>query len=333
MKRIFLIIVSLSFSVAGIAQTSLEECQKLAARNYPMIRQYDLVEKTMKYSLSDISREWLPKVSLSARASYQSDVASFSDKLLQVYKSMGVDMKGLNKDQYRTEVDITQTIWDGGASRAESRFTLAQGEADRESVAVDMYAVRGRVNDLFFGALLADAQVRETGLVMNLLAADLEKIKSYLANGTVMQSDADAVEAELLTVKQQMTGLEAAKDSYLAMLSIFTGIEVDSVSVPDEIYVGAMENNRPELSYMESLEDKFSAQEQAVRASTYPRIGLSVQGFYGNPGLNLFKDMMENRWTWNYSAGLRLQWNFGAYYTKRNKLLSLSAAKDRVAVN
>ena len=99
-KRRFLTIALVSLTVAAQAQT-LEECQRAAEQNYPLIRQYDLIEKTTDLTVSNIQKGWLPQISASAQATYQSDVVSWPDQIRTMMTGLGVDMKGLKKDQYR----------------------------------------------------------------------------------------------------------------------------------------------------------------------------------------------------------------------------------------
>src|SRR5574344_1445265 len=164
MKRVLLILLFFIVIIEVNGQTTIDECQKLAEKNYPLIRDYGLIEKTTDFSLSNVARSWLPQLSLSLQASYQSDVATFPEEFVKAYNSMGVDLKGLNKDQYRAVLELTQTIWDGGTSRAAKRSAEAGGALERASTAVTMYAVRSRVNALFFGAWLAEAQCKQIQL-------------------------------------------------------------------------------------------------------------------------------------------------------------------------
>ena len=69
-----------------------------------------------------------------------------------------------------------------------------------------------------------------------------------------------------------------------------------------------------------------------MKAATRPRFGLFVQGYYGYPGMDYFGSMMTSDWTWNALVGIRMSWNFGGYYTKRNSLGRLDAAKRQVEV-
>ena len=90
------------------AQT-LEECQRAAEQNYPLIRQYGLIEKTTSLNVANIQKGWLPQVSASAQATLQSDVTAFPDKLQTVFQQTGITMDGLKKDVICTEIIIFAT--------------------------------------------------------------------------------------------------------------------------------------------------------------------------------------------------------------------------------
>ena len=55
MKRILLIPILLLAVLTAGAQT-LEDCQQAAERNYPLIRQYDLIEKTTALTVANIGK-------------------------------------------------------------------------------------------------------------------------------------------------------------------------------------------------------------------------------------------------------------------------------------
>jgi len=165
------------------------------------------------------------------------------------------------------------------------------------------------------------------------LESNLKSVNAHVNNGTAMPSDANVIKVELLSASQQRTQIESAKEAYCNMLSVMTGQPVgnsDTFVKPIPQSLSVLMNNRPELQFFNTQSAQFEAQKQAINSSVMPRIGLFAQGFYGNPGLNLFKDMTENKWTWNYMAGIRLQWNIGNYYTLKGNLQKLSLAQQRV---
>ena len=334
MKRIALLCGCLLAGLSAGAQVTLDECRRLAREHYPEIRQYDLVRRTEEYTLSNARRAWLPQLSLAAQATWQTEVPSFPNALAGMLAQQGIDMPGMNKDQYKAALELNQTLWDGGKSEADKRIARAEAAEQARSADVDLYALQGRVDNLFFGILLLDERIAQTQLTLDLLRSNLEKVRALQRNGVAMQSDADAVEAELLTVNQQLTQVTASRDSYRRMLEIFTGRPLDGERLerPDASEPRSMESSRPELALFDATADKLTAQERLVKAATRPRFGLFAQGYYGYPGMDYFQSMMSPDWSWNAMAGVKMSWNFGAYYTRKNSLAKLRTAKEQVEV-
>ena len=332
MKRIALLCGCLLAGLSAGAQVTLDECRRLAREHYPEIRQYDLVRRTEEYTLSNARRAWLPQLSFAAQATWQTEVPSFPNALAGMLAQQGIDMPGMNKDQYKAALELNQTLWDGGKSEADKRIARAEAAEQARSADVDLYALQGRVDNLFFGILLLDERIVQTRLTLDLLRSNLEKVRALQRNGVAMQSDADAVEAELLTVNQQLTQVTASRDSYRRMLEIFTGRPLDGERLerPDASEPRSMESSRPELALFDATADKLTAQERLVKAATRPRFGLFAQGYYGYPGMDYFQSMMSPDWSWNAMAGVKMSWNFGAYYTRKNSLAKLRTAKEQV---
>lgn len=334
MKRIALLCGCLLAGLSAGAQVTLDECRRLAREHYPEIRQYDLVRRTEEYTLSNARRAWLPQLSFAAQATWQTEVPSFPNALAGMLAQQGIDMPGMNKDQYKAALELNQTLWDGGKSEADKRIARAEAAEQARSTDVDLYALQGRVDNLFFGILLLDERIAQTRLTLDLLRSNLEKVRALQRNGVAMQSDADAVEAELLTVNQQLTQVTASRDSYRRMLEIFTGRPLggERLERPDASELRSMESSRPELALFDATADKLTAQERLVKAATRPRFGLFAQGYYGYPGMDYFQSMMSPDWSWNAMAGVKMSWNFGAYYTRKNSLAKLRTAKEQVEV-
>ena len=334
MKRIALLCGCLLAGLSAGAQVTLDECRRLARKHYPEIRQYDLVRRTEEYTLSNARRAWLPQLSFAVQATWQTEVPSFPNALAGMLAQQGIDMPGMNKDQYKAALELNQTLWDGGKSEADKRIARAEAAEQARSADVDLYALQGRVDNLFFGILLLDERIAQTRLTLDLLRSNLEKVRALQRNGVAMQSDADAVEAELLTVNQQLTQVTASRDSYRRMLEIFTGRPLDGEQLerPDASEPRSMESSRPELALFDATADKLTAQERLVKAATRPCFGLFAQGYYGYPGMDYFQSMMSPDWSWNAMAGVKMSWNFGAYYTRKNSLAKLRTAKEQVEV-
>ena len=303
-------------TVGATAQT-LEECQQAAERNYPLIVQHDLIAHTTDLTVDNIQKGWLPQLTATAQATYQSAVTAWPDEMKGLMQQMGVDMKGLAKDQYRIGIDLQQTVFDGGMINAQKQVAREQGAVKQAQLDVDLYQVRQRVNEMYFGLLLLDDQIRLNGDLQKLLAASEKKLTSMVKHGTAAQCDLNNVIAERLNVVQQETTLESQRRVLLAMLGTFCGLEMSQVIKPAAIE-SVEGNNRPELRLIDSQLRLADAQDKALKAALLPRVGVFAQGYYGYPGYNMFKDMMGRDWSWNGMVGARLTWNIGALYTHRN---------------
>ena len=325
------IICHLSFSAAQ----SLEECQRAAEQNYPLIRQYDLIEKTTELTVANIGKGWLPQVSASAQATYQSDVVAFPDQFKALYAQMGLDMKGLKKEQYRVGIDVSQTIYDGGAISSQKQIAREQGKVQTAQNEVNLYNVRKRVNEMYFSLLLLDDQIRLNNDLQELLLGNEKKLASMVKNGTAAESDMQSVKAERLNVIQQKTSLESQKRMLQKMLSTFCGIEIKTVQKPSLMVDGGWlmaKNRRPELKALDAQLGLLNAQEHALNSALMPKLGVFAQGYYGYPGLNMFEDMMSHQWSLNGIIGARLTWNIGALYTRKNDKAKINSQRSMVDV-
>lgn len=326
MKRLFVAMMLLPLLAQG---QTLEECQQAAERNYPLISQYGLIEKTTDLTVSNLSKGWLPQVTASAQATYQSDVVAWPDQMQTIYQQMGLDMKGLKKDQYKVGIDVQQMVFDGGAISSQRDIAREQGRVQEAQTEVTMYQVRRRVNEMYFGLLMLDEQIALNNDLQSLLAANEQKLSSMWKRGTASESDYQAVKAERLNVMQQATTLDAQRRAVMRMLSAFCGMEVTHVEKPALIALPSQDvAQRPELKAIDAQLSLANAQERLLNAALRPRLSLFASGFYGYPGYNMFDDMMSHDWSWNGMVGARLSWNLGAFYTHRNDKAKIRLQRD-----
>ena len=331
MKRIILSILFAGFSASVFAQMTLETCQELAREHYPEVKQYDLIRLTEQYDLSNAARAWLPQLSLSAQATWQNEVPEFPEALSGMLSRAGVTIPGLKKDQYKVGLELNQTIWDGGKSNADKRLARTEAAEQRAMTDVDLYTLKKRVNELYFGILLLEEKLSQTYRTIALLESNLDKMRSLVTNGTALASDADAVEAELLTVRQQATQIEASRTSYRKMLELFIGEPLQgNLLRPEFEEMATTELTRPELALFDARKKTLSAREALIKSSTRPKFGFFAQGYCGYPSMDYFASMMSNEWRWNLLTGIRMSWNFGAYYTKKNSLNKLRTAQQSI---
>ena len=328
MKKLVLGLTMLPLLALG---QTLEECQQAAERNYPLIQQYGLIGKTTELTVSNIQKGWLPQVSASAQATYQSDVVSWPSEVKTMMNGMGINMKGLKKDQYRVGIDVQQTIYDGGVIGSQKRIAREQGKVQAAQNEVNIYNVRKRVNEMYFGLLLIDEQIKLNSDLQTLLAGNERKLESMTKRGTAAESDLQNVKAERLNAVQKATELASQKQMLQRMLGTFCGIEINNLQKPQVKVDGinlTSENHRPELKALDAQIGVLNAQEKALNAALMPKVGVFAQGYYGYPGLNMFEDMMRHQWSLSGIVGARLTWNIGALYTRKNDKAKLQLQRD-----
>ena len=332
MKKLFIGLIMLPIMLQ--AQT-LEECQRAAENNYPLIRQYGLIDKTTELTVDNIQKGWLPQVSALAQVTYQSDVTSWPDQMKSMMTGMGIDMRGLKKDQYKIGVDVSQTVYDGGALSSQKAIAREQGSVQKAQNDISMYQIRNRVNEMYFSLLLLNEQIKLNNDLQKLLEGNERKLTSMVNGGTAAKSDLQSVKAERLNAVQQATNLTSQKQMLQRILSAFCGIEVRDVRKPVVPYKGARKRSehRPELTALDAQIGLLNAREKALDAAMKPKLGIFAQGYYGYPGLNMFEDMMSHNWSLNGIIGARLTWNIGALYTRKNDKAKLQYQRSLTESN
>lgn len=329
------ILAAILLPLTAFPAVTIDHCLEKAVENYPLIKKYGIVEKTADLSLSDINRGWLPRIGVYGQATVQNVVPEFPESLRGVLATLGQEPRGLGHVQYKVGVDVSQTIWDGGASKAQREVERASASEQQAALSVQTYAVREKVIGLYFGILLLDEQMAQTLNTITLLEANRTLMQSMLAGGAAMQSDVDMVEAQLLTMRQQLAGARSRAKGYRDMLSIYVGENLDGQKLlrPDAAMPPDLEPARPELRLFEAQELLNTARRSALESTVMPRLGFFAQAWYGYPGIDYFKSMLDRDPSLNLLAGVKLSWNIDSFYTKRNSQRKLALAAEGIGAD
>ena len=328
--RIKVLILSLIASASVAQAQTLDECQRAAEKHYPIIKRYDLIAKTTDLTVKNIQKGWLPQVTAAAQATYQSAVAAWPDHLQSMFQQVGLKMKGLRKDQYKLSIDVQQPIYDGGAISGQRKIASQEGKVQEAENEVNLYQVRRRVNELYFSLLLLDEQIKLNDDVKALLQSSEQKLSAMVKGGTAATSDYENVRAERLSAEQANESLKAQKLMLSRILSVFCGIEIIHLQKPQALDATVSANTRPEMRLFDNQLRLSEVQEKALDARLKPHLGLFAQGFYGYPGLNMFEDMMQHKWSLNGLVGVKLSWNIGALYTHKNDKARLRLQREQI---
>ena len=327
MKKKIISFVLIMMATPIQAQT-LEECQLAAEKNYPIIKQYDLISQTTQLTVKNIQKGWLPQIAIAAQATYQSDVTSWPESMKATLQQLGVNMKGLSKDQYKVGIDLQQTIYDGGTINSLRSIARQEEKVQKAQVETNLYQVRKRVNEMYFSLLLLNEQIKLNDDVKALLLSSEKKLANMLKGGTIATSDFENIRAERLSVEQQNESLKSQQQMLQHLLSTFCGIKVSNVQKPAPFETTISSNKRPEMQLFDNQLKLSSIKEKALNSQVRPKLGIFAQGFYGYPGFNMFEDMMNRKWSLNGIAGIKLSWNIGALYSLKNDKTKLRLQRE-----
>lgn len=288
-------------------EVRLTDCLEAARQNYPATRQKLIVSQNLQDQVSNLSKNYFPQVAVNAQATYQSEVTSvpISTPLFKVVPP--------DKDQYKITADFSQILYDGGITEAQKNLSAKQALVDDSKIEQELYRLKERVTQLFFGIVLLDKQLEQLVLLNKDLKENLRKVEALKANGLSNQNNIDLIQAELLRLNQRELELKSARQSTLQGMSILSGMKLESDTrfiqpekpeLKDEIH-------RPELQTFSMQQDLLGSQLQLTNRKIIPKASLFGQAGYGKPGLN----MLKNEFEWFYLAGARISWNPSSLYT------------------
>jgi outer membrane protein TolC len=297
---------------------TIDSCYAMAKRNYPLVKQYALIEKSKEYSIDNANKNYLPQFNIAGQATYQSEVTKVPISI------PNVSIPELNKDQYKLYGEVSQPITDLFTVKDQKELVKANSEIEEQKIEVELYKLKERINNLFFGLLLIDAQIQQTELLKKDIQSGIDKINTAIANGTALKSSADNLKAELLKANQRTIELKSNKKGYAAMLSLFVNqpiLESTTLVKPNPQIISNI-INRPELKMYDLQKKTFDVQSKLITAKNLPRFSLFFQGGLGRPALN----MLSNDVKGYYMGGLRLNWSLTGFYTynKEKKILALN---------
>jgi outer membrane protein TolC len=337
MKRtiLFNLLIFISLISLNAQSLSIDTCQAKAGRNYPLVKQFGLIEMTEKYNISNANKGYLPQLTLSGKATYQSDVTQIPASLGTVISQITgkpFAFPELTKDQYQAMLELNQVISDGGMISAQKKGIKASTEAESQKLAVDLYSLKERVNQVFFGILLINEQLVQNDILKSELQTNYDRIVKLKQNGVASQSDLDAIKVEQLNTQQREAELKTNRKTYMLILAAITGLHIDENTVLEKPVMpdtdAKVVNHRPELGLFDAQFKMYDSQKDAVFAGNLPKLGFFVQGGVGKPGLN----MLTNSVSPFYVGGLRLSWNFSGFYSLKNNLVKIELNKKSVQV-
>ena len=308
-----------------MAQTfTLNDAFELARKNYPAIQKNELIKKTTEYTLQNVSKAYLPQVSVSGQATYQSEVTKIPIAMPGI--------KEMSKDQYRIQAEISQLLYDGGNIKAQQELIKANETVQEQAIEVTMQNVNERITDMYFGVLMLDEQLKQNNLRRESLNSALKKAEAAYANGVTYKSNVNELKAELLNVDMGDIEIKSNQRAYKDMLGEMVGQPIDEAytfTYPENISIEALTLNRPEIKLYDAQKNVHEAQKKKYNADWMPKISAFVQGGYGRPGLN----MLSNDFSPFAMGGIRLNFPINSLYTYKNNIKIAELSQQQLDVD
>jgi outer membrane protein TolC len=313
-KLLFITLLLLSFDLAKAqSQITLDECYTKARENYPLIKQKDYLAQSKDYNVSNVWKGYFPQITINGQATYQSDVTSIP------IPSLGASYETLSKDQYKAYADVSQVVYDGGVMSSQADIQNSMSEIDDQKLEIDLLNLKERVNQIYFGILLLDEQLKQLEYVKKDLNESLAKLSASYEYGTATKTNVDLIKAEILNTEQRNIEMVASRKAYIDMLDLLINSKLDESTNfvrPSEPNILSQEEiNRPELKLYSFQQTMIENQNSLTVSKILPKASLFFQGGYGKPTFN----MLKNDFGWYYIAGARLSWSLSNLYTQGNE--------------
>lgn len=307
---------------AAIQSITIEQCYEWSKANYPIIKQMDIIDKTTAYNISNATSGNLPQISLNGQASYQSEVIQFPIQL------PGVKLSSLDKDQYKTHIDVYQPLTNFIHVSNQKKITKTNGEIEKQKVEIEFLKLKDRINQIYFGSLLFAEKSEQLKIIQIDIDSALVRVDAGVSNGTATKNDRQLLQVEKISLEQQIDENRANRAAFLKMLSTITGknITTNTQLVQPQSQIVNLTLHRPELVLFSLQSQALQLQKKQVNSRLIPNIGIFGQGGYGKPGLNV----MSNDFEFYYIGGVKLSWNISVLYNHHNNKSILSLANERV---
>lgn len=317
---LIILLLPVQFYSQPVQQLTLAQAYDMSQKNYPAIKQKDLIRQTANISIDNLQKGFLPQLTLSGQATYQSDVTSIPVSL------PGITIESPSKDQYKMLADISQLIYDGGMTKEQKTLQQLNAATEDQKVEVELYKLKERINQLYLSILYLDEQVRQVELVKVDINTGIKRVDAQVQNGIAFKSNLNMLKAELLKTEQRAIEIKASRKGYTDALSLFIGQPLsDNVQLEKPaivVTVNASEIARPELKLYSEQQKLIGQQAKIITAKNLPKASFFIQGGYGRPGLN----QLKNEFDFYYVGGVRFNWSLGGLYTKNKE-------KEQVEVN
>jgi outer membrane protein TolC len=323
---IFLIISLLPASAKAQDTLSLEQCYVQVEQHFPLAQQMNLLQGSHELKIRNYNKNWLPTINLNGQVSYQSDVTKVEIELPSPLPAL--DMPELSKDWYKATLDVSQTIWDGNVTSYQKQVEDMTLEVDQVNVQSELYKLKEQVNRFYFSIILLDHNEALLISTQKQLQEKRKEVEAGIKYGAVLQSTADALDAEMLTLEQKLAETRIDRKGLIAMLGELISLDISPdihLVMPDpQIMDYTFQNQRFENTMFSLQQNKLDLLSRMITTEWNPKFFAFGQAGIGRPGLN----MLSNNFEPFYIVGIKLNWHLLNWNKNKNekKILGIQSA-------
>ncbi len=305
-------------------QISLAQLQALAKENYPLLKQKETYASMVENKVEQLNANYLPQVSVTGQATYQSEVTSFNFSLPG---TTGFKQK---PDQYSFGLEVKENLLDYGSIKTQKEIERGNSSIQVQQIEVEYGRVKERVNQLFGNIALQ----QENRKIMDLRIAELDakrkRIQSAVSNGAALQSSFLVLESEYYLTEQKIEEINSNLTTWYKTLSLLTGKTIDDsfnfVGLENEIPLETT-NVRPEYRLFELQGSTLKLRESMLYRNNLPKVFVFARGYVGRPGFNFLNNDIRPYGL----VGLGLSWNLTPYFSIGKEANNLKLSADLIA--
>jgi len=286
---------------------TLDYCHSRVENEYPLARTIDFEQQIAELNKKIVNTSSYPQLNFGITATYQSEVAE-----LQFPAGGQFSGPELSKDQYKANMEISQSLYNGGAVGIQKKLAIVNGERKQESARVQLQKIKEQVNEVYFGILLAQQQLQIIGTMLESLRAQIKDVRSKVKNGVLLADQQHILEAELVKTQQDSLEINANIRSGYEVLGELIGEQLTAktpLTFPESevnyIHQDSLAKLRPEFRLFEANRTALDYQRELAGTNKWPSLSAFGTAAYGRPGFNVFENDLHPY----YILGIQLKWN------------------------
>jgi outer membrane protein TolC len=297
---------------------TLSLCYEEAENHNPALHELEKHNEIFFLKKNNIYTGYLPEISINTAILYAYEVIDFSG-ITKSIPLQGITFPNASHDQYKSSIDIKQVVFDGLATLRLKEVEEAVLNQKLHEITLSQYKLYEIINKLYFSIFLMDKKISLAKIFREELEKRLTELQSAVENGVILKENCFILQAEQIKVSQQIAALTVKSNASLSLLSLYTGLPVNSSSIfvlPDISITQNPRIVRPEKESFLLQKNMLNSQKRLLTSSKIPKAIGTFSLEYGNPPGNNF---LRDEFDFSYSAGLGIQWKITDWNSVKRK--------------